>query len=325
MSHIPTCLDAVIRQTYPKTMVTVVDNASLDRVMEWLREHTPQIHLIRNTRNVGFARGHNQAMRVSTAPYLLVLNPDVVLEPHWIERAVAAMEADPKVAAIGGRLIRFEYSSDDLKEVVPSGIIDSTGLVISRSRHVRDRGAGERDTGQYQDQENVFGLSGACVMYRRAALDEVKEGEQYFDEDFFAYKEDVDLSWRLLRRGWLNRYEPSLIAYHHRHARSSERTSNRALAQSHQARNIRISRLSYRNHWWLLIKNERPVTLFRDLPWIAWYELKKFMYLMVTAFPALRGGFSALSYHSRMRRKAHLIDQNARMTPSELRRLYFLH
>lgn len=324
-THIGACLESVVRQRWQPLNVMVVDNGSVDGTVQWMEEHYPHLHVLRNTRNLGFCRAHNQAIRLTTAEYILVLNPDVILEPDWIERGVRFLDQHRDYDSFGGKLRRFSYSPDELKEVVPSDTLDSTGLYVYRSRHTIDRGSGEKDQGQYDHAENVFGHTGACCLFRREALESVRWQDEYFDEDFFAYKDDLDLAWRLQRRGWRSWYDPTAIAYHHRHIKGQSAVSDILIARHHSTRDRFNSFYSYRNHWLTILKNEQWSTLWRDFPWIVWYEGKKFVYLLVTHPSSLRGATNAWRLWPAMRRKARVLKHRAKTPPLETRRDYFLH
>src|SRR4030095_12141583 len=94
--------------------------------------------------------------------------------------------------------------------------LDSTGIIMLREQRHLDRGAGETDNGQYENPEDIFGPSGAAALYRRATLDDVAINGQYFDEDFFAFREDADLAWRCRLLGWNSIYVPAAVALHRR-------------------------------------------------------------------------------------------------------------
>ena len=317
--HLRTCFHALDQQTYTDTSLMVVDNASLDGTVKWLHEHYPSTPVLKNTRNLGFARAHNQAILLTQSEYVFVMNPDIVLDPDWIERGVKWMDEHPKYGALSGKTLRFTYSNDDLKEVQQSGIIDSTGLRMLRSRHVVDRGTGQSDAGQFNDGADVFGLSGACVLFRRSALESVRYKDEYFDDQFFAYKEDIDLAWRLQRRDWRARYEPQLRAFHHRHIKGVAAASDALIAKNHRSRSAHMSYLSYRNHLLMLMKNERWTTFWRDGIWILWYEAKKFAYLLMVSPTSLRALPDALRLSGAMRKKAAVIDHQASVSPLHTR------
>lgn len=321
--HLRTCFHALDEQTFADRSFMIVDNASLDGTVKWLHEHYPSTPVLKNTRNLGFARAHNQAILLTQSEYVMIMNPDIVLTPHWVERAVAWMDAHPEYAAIGGKTLRFTYSNDELKEVQESGIIDSTGLQMLRSRHAIDRGAGQSDAGQFETADDVFGLSGACAMFRRSALESIRYKDEYFDDQFFAYKEDVDLAWRLQRRGWRTRYEPSLIAFHHRHIKGIAAASDALIARNHRSRSAHMSYLSYRNHLLMLMKNERWSTYWRDGLRINWYELKKLIYLLFVSPTSLRALPDALRLSVAMKKKAAVINHQATVSALDVRRSMF--
>lgn len=319
LQHLPNCLEAVKHQRYPDIDLLLVDNASVDGTEKWLREHYPHIHFLRNTRNVGFARAHNQGLRITDAPYVLLLNPDVILQPDWLERGVAYLEAHPEAGSFGGKLRRFEYSPDELREVRFSDIIDSAGLVGNRARHFVDRGSGVPDQGQFDHDQPVFGFSGACVLFRRTALESVRYKDEYIDDDFFAYKDDTDLAWRLQRLGWTAWFDHRALAHHHRTIQGQSVVTDRLIARNHRSRTALNSYYSYRNHWLMLLKNERFATVWRDGPWIAWYELKKFIFLLVRRPIVLRAWPDIWRLYARMKKKGAELDQRAKRTPLEVR------
>ena len=300
----------------------IVDNASVDGTVRWIEEHYPQFHMLRNTRNVGYCRAHNQALRLTSSDYVLVLNPDVVLVGDWLQQAMTYLDAHEKAGSFGGKLLRFSYTSDELKEMVISPIIDSAGLQVNRNRHTVDRGSGQPDTGQFDSAEAIFGFSGACVMYRRSALDSVRWRDEFFDNDIFAYKDDLDISWRLQRMGWTAWYEPQAIAYHYRSIKGTSQTSDLLVARNYRSRSRFNSYYSYRNHWLVLFKNETWSTVWRDLPWIVIYEVKKFVFLTFTGRPSVAALISAFRLRTAMRKKAALMKHQSKRSALEVRQWF---
>lgn len=321
--HLQACWDSLQSQTFDDWSLFIIDNASMDGTPTWLREHAPHMPLLQNTRNLGFSRAHNQGILLTESTYILVLNPDVVLRPDWLTKAVAYMDAHPECGAMSGKTRRYTYTYDDLKEVKESGIIDSTGLVLHRSRYCTDRGAGEEDRGQWDELTSVFGLSGSCLLLRRSAINDIRYKDEYFDEDFFAYKEDIDLAWRLQRCGWECHMVADILAFHHREIKGVAASGALALAKNHRQRSHRISYLSYRNHLLLLMKHERPSTFFRDLLPILWLESKKILFLLFTQPSVLQGLGDALRLRSSMRSKAMTLEQQAKRSALEVRTTFF--
>ena len=319
MTHLQSCLQSIMNQTYQSISVMVVDNGSVDGTVPWLASEYPQVHMLRNTRNLGFCHGHNQAIRITDSPYVLCLNQDIVLTPDWVTKAVAILQAQPGIGSVGGKLLRYSYSDEELKSVVPSGIIDSAGLRVYRSRHTVDRGSGEQDSGQFDRAEPVFGLSGACTLFRRQALESIRFRDEYFDEDFFAYKDDIDIAWRLLRLDWVNWYEGTMVGYHHRSIQGQSKNSNKQIVKNFQRRAIFNAAYSYRNHWLLFMKNESSISLRPDLPWILWYEFRKIVFLLATRPAALGGVYRAMRLRSTMKAKAVLLNHVAKQTAGAIR------
>ena len=195
-----------MNQTHTVDQIVVVDNDSKDNTLEILSSVSdPRMKIIKNTRNVGFAAGHNIAIQHSNCDYYLVLNPDVELHPDYVFYLVKFMEERLDVGSCTGKLIRMSDQS----------ILDSTGISIYRSRKAVDRGS-KQHIDQWADRCEVFGVSGAAAMYRKEMVEDISIDGEFFDELFFAYKEDVDVAWRARILGWKSYYIPDSTAYHER-------------------------------------------------------------------------------------------------------------
>jgi GT2 family glycosyltransferase len=291
--YLQPCLTLLAEQTSPPDEIIIVDNASTDhsaQVIEmwqaqWLNnangQRRPALRLIRNARNEGFCRGNNQGIHAASGDFILLLNADVMLNPQFLANLISVLEADETVGIVVGKLLS---STDPSK-------IDSTGLVMHKTRRASDRGQGEDDTGQYQTSEEVFGASGAACLCRRSMLEEIKYDaadlagirkpgrflhDEYFDELFFVYKEDVDLAWRARLNGWKCVYTPNAIGWHYRKWGTGKRKDIP----------VWIRRHSLKNRYLMLLKNERRETLTPHLWSILWYELRSLGYLLVRE-PAL--------------------------------------
>jgi len=228
------CLASLRRQTWRNLTVVVVDNASTDDTVWRVGQADANVRLIRSGRNLGFAAGQNLAISSVDADYYLVLNPDVWLSPDYVERLVNCMEERPEIGSAAGCLVRAD------------GSLDSTGLAMSWTRRAVDRGAGMAPE-KYGDPGEVFGVSGAAAMYAGRMIRDVKIGGEFFDEDFFAYKEDVDVAWRARLLGWKAWYEPRARAAHVRGW--GGRTDRGYIPLS-------IRRHSYKNRYLTILKNE---------------------------------------------------------------------
>ena len=207
------CLQSLYAQTYKDILeVIVVDNDSKDGSLEVIEKKFSRIVTVRNDFNMGFCKAHNQAIRIARGEHLLLLNFDILLEPDFLGRMVTVMESSPKIGMVSGKLRRSINGEK-------SKLLDSTGITMFRYFSA-PRGENEEDTGQYDGPEcrSIFGPCGAAPLYRRAMLEDIRVREEYFDEDFVNYVEDVDLAWRAQLRGWRGVYVPEAVAYHERGA-----------------------------------------------------------------------------------------------------------
>ncbi len=250
------CLASVKVQSIAPAAVLVADADAHHELLEEARSRHPAV-AFEAVPNRGYAAGANRLLdRIARAQpdvdFVLLLNPDVQLEPFFVENLVAAMVEEPEVAIGTGKLLR------------PGGtLLDSAGIRLPANRRPRDRGSEQPDHGQFDRREYVFGATGAAMMLRRAALADLAIEGEVFDEDFFLYYEDTDLSWRANLLGWRVLYEPSARGIHTRAWRRGRRLQIPAEIRHH----------SFKNHYLQLIKNEPTRTLVRRLPAILLWEL----------------------------------------------------
>lgn len=196
------CLVSVFDQTYTNYEVIFVDNGSTDGSVEYVRSNFLRAKVITNGRNLGFAQGNNigiqEAFRDGDVKYIATLNNDTVVETEWLTPMIDIMEADESIGSCQSKVLFFEHRDT----------IDNIGIIISKDGSAYNRGINERATSCATEQ--IFGVCAAAALYRRKALEEVG----LFDEIFFAYMEDVDLSWRLKLKGWSAVMVPTSIVYH---------------------------------------------------------------------------------------------------------------
>lgn len=209
-SVLEACLDSVFQQDYQPLEVIVVDNASSDGTRRLLERLKDLCRVVYNQTNVGFAAAQNQAMGSARGEWLLSLNPDVILNRNFISELVATSEADPRVGMVCGKLLRWKPGD----EMERTQVIDSTGIHFLRNLRHMDRGSEELDFGQYDQVEFVFGGTGAATLYRRRTIEDVSVDGEFFDEDFFAYREDADVAWRAQLMGWHCLYTHRAIGWH---------------------------------------------------------------------------------------------------------------
>ncbi|MBI5369722.1 glycosyltransferase family 2 protein [Candidatus Uhrbacteria bacterium] len=315
MRFLPDLFKSLREQTYQDFTVLVIDNGSTDGVEAFLREQYPQTTVLRNARNLGFAGAHNQGIRYALdhwdpstykEDFILVTNPDLIFEPTCLERLMRDAANHPDVAVFGAKLRRAfgENQHDEaLQETIKSDLIDSTGLRAHKNRTVSDRGAGELDQGQYDEKRDVFGISGALALYRARALQEVRFEDEFFDADFFAYKEDVDLAWRLQEAGWKARFVPEAVAFHYRGMYGPEKIGWMDRIRNRRSKSKLRSYYSNRNQWLLLVKNERWTNGLMALPRVLVFELGRLLYTVFFETTNLRAFFDAIGLIPRMVQK----------------------
>ncbi|GIP55867.1 glycosyltransferase family 2 protein [Paenibacillus vini] len=265
-NDIEACLEAIFGQTYPINQIIIVDNASADDTIQRVeairaRASIPvQISLVTNADNVGFAPAHNQAIRLSSADYMLILNPDVILSPTYVEYLIRIMNKDQGIGSATGMLV-FQNQP---------GIIDSTGLVMNRIWRAFDRGAGE-PADKWKVSGDVFGVSGAAAIYSREMIEAISIQGEFFDEDFFAYKEDVDVAWRGRLFGYRSYYCAEAVGYHKRGWKKGSRKQQPLFIRLH----------SFINRYKMMYKNLCPSAWKKQfLPLLA-YEIVVHAYMLL--------------------------------------------
>jgi GT2 family glycosyltransferase len=378
---LPRCLAGIAEQTWKETELIVVDNASADESLS----HVPaSATIIRNETNLGFARAANQGIAAAHGDFVLLVNPDAYLTPHYIETVLAVF--DDTCGAATGTLMRARGH-----DIEPAGGIDSLGIRMTRSgRHFdiedasvipashavdtvtrpspglrppspRSRGARgnkatsspsprlrgegarradegrvirsdpERSEGESRDPlrhsqgvprlapharddtyTEIFGVSGAAAMYSMAFIRDVSVFGEFFDEDFFAYREDADVAWRGRLMGWRARYVPDAIAYHVRTVTPERR---RELSPS-------INMHSVKNRFLLRMKNEGAFLALRNAP----FELARDLVTIGAVLTIERSSLPALSWLWRNRKriwaKRREIQRRRRVSDRELARWF---
>jgi hypothetical protein len=205
--HLRHYLPGVVAAAPEGVGVVVADNGSTDDSVEMLRRDFPSVEVLRLDRNYGFAGGYNRALRQIEAECYVLLNSDVGTPAGWLEPLLACLERNPDVAAVAPKLLadadraRFEYAG------ASGGYMDFLGYPFCRGRMLR---IVERDEGQYDDERDVFWITGAAFCCRAAVFHALGG----FDDDFFAHMEEIDLCWRMQLAGWRVRIVPQSAVWH---------------------------------------------------------------------------------------------------------------
>jgi GT2 family glycosyltransferase len=285
---LPRCLRALLASRDVALEVVVVDNASADdgpALVAALAAQDPRVRLVRNATNVGYAAAVDQALRETDAPVVATVNPDVEVRPDLLERCVAVLADDPDVGSVQPTLLRRPAAAG------APAVVDTTGHVATRARLFRNRDEGRPwdppPAGERPAVREVFGVCGACAVYRRAMLDDVAldlpaargrpARREVFDADLFAFFEDVDLDWRAQLRGWRAVHVADAVGVHERGGAGPRRT-------------VHVERLNAVNRLAVLVKNDDAPALLRALPLVVLTTVVKLAELALTV-PAAAARF----------------------------------
>lgn len=274
------CLAAALNQDFEDYEVVFSDNGSTNGILDFVSRDfagEKKLRVVDNHSNLGYTGGHNRFFSQTGSEFLMVLNPDAKLDNSFLKNIIKVFD-DPLVGCATGKMLKTYKSKNGFS------ILDGTGIVLSRARRGRERGQLEEDRGQYDHNFEIFGVSGAASVYRKTALEKVKLfKDEYFDTDFFAYWEDLDISWRMRLAGFKARFVPDALVYHDRHAGSTEKGYKdvRAFVSHHKKFSTDLVRWNWRNHLFAIIKNDFGWPLLRDLPLIIFREAAMIGYILI--------------------------------------------
>ncbi len=292
LRYLPDLFASLAAQTYTDITIRVLDNGSDDGTLAYIQAHHPQYLVGRNVRNQGFAPGHNQLIRFALEraydnlddQAILILNSDMILHERMLEELVVALKADSALGATQPKLLRAFANvtlDDGLEQNVQSDILDTTGLVLTRTWRMEDRGAGELDKGQYDDHTDIIGATGTSALWRAATLKALSIDGEPFDSDFFAYREDCDLAIRARRAGYKAAFVPSARAHHYRGMYgAAKRNLWQRFLDRRQQRPFPAA-MSTRNQVFFLIKNLTFGDVWRYWPWILINESSRILYGLI--------------------------------------------
>jgi GT2 family glycosyltransferase len=240
--HLEQFLPSVLASEYPNVEIVVGDNASSDDSIDFLKSNYPQIRIIQNNQNYGFAEGYNRILARVDAEYLVLLNSDVEVEPNWMMPLIQQMEANERIAVAQPKLLSYRDKTSFEYAGAAGGFIDFLGYPFCRGRIFDTL---EKDSGQYNQSSEIFWASGAALFIKKKAWEEVNG----FDPDFFAHMEEIDLCWRLKNRGHQIWYCPEATVYH---------LGGGTLAADSPYKTF----LNFRNNLWMIHKNSSAITAF---------------------------------------------------------------
>lgn len=320
--RIKKCLEAVFNQTYKNYEILVFDNCSNDKTLEVIKTEFPEalasgkIKIFKADKNYIFGPGQNRAAKMTSGKYILGLCADVWLKESFIEEAVKIMEVDIKIGALQAKIFR-------LIDGDRSSIIDTAGFEIFKSRRIVNRGHGAKDEGQFNKAEEIFSYEGACPFWRREALEDTAIWNEYHDEDFVWYGDDIDLGWRMHLMGWKNYFMPSVIAWHER--QTTKRLSTGKLDFIHQRKTLpkKKKMLDWVNMHLAFVKNDLGIFEWPDIYLFLKRELMLFGYALIfEPYTIFVGMPRLIKYLPRALKKRKGIMKRRKISTEEIKKWY---
>ena len=245
-------------QTYSHLEILVFDNGSNDGSLEKIKQFFPQARIFELGENTGLSKPNNLGISESRGAYILCLNFDVVLEKTFVEEMVNAIETDKQIGWVAGKMLKLTNGGKSKK-------IDCLGHHMLKSRYARELDYSKPFTwNDYAKRQFVFGASACAALYRKEMLHDIALNGEYFDEDFFAYFEDVDLDWRAQHRNWKCLYTPQAIGYHVRYG-------------TNLIKNKQIAAYYLSNRIFMMIKNDDWKHCMRDIVPISLQFIRDFI------------------------------------------------
>lgn len=277
LRFLPDLFESLDKQTYKNFTLRICDNGSTDGTIEYLREYRTKDLVLANNKNIGYAPGYNALYKFTVdhlagdeEEILLLLNQDIILANDTLEKLVVEFKKDEKVGSVQPKLFKAfaEQMNEELEEKTKSDILDSVGLVIRRDWRFYEKGAGEMDNGQYDNDLDIFGVNGALAAYRLKAVQESSIDGNLFEERYFAYREDCDLAWRMRKVGWDARFAPEVRAHHYRGMYGAYKSGLFERLKNRRGQRPIAAALSLRNEIYTMIRNLDLLTFLRYSPFI---------------------------------------------------------
>lgn len=327
--YLPTFFLSLQNQFFKDWVLFIWDNASTDSTIriinEKIKDFSQKIEVHVSEENKGFAFGHNQLLVKSEAPLVCLLSSDMYMADDCLQKLVFFMNQNSDFSAVAPRLMRWNFDflknntldKENIKKSFTTKV-DSLGLKVLRNRRVIDLCQGEEfDSEKYSTEFlEVFGVSGAMPMYRRSALLNLDE---FFDPLFESYKEDVDLAFRLRWKKNKSAIVLGAVAYHDRQVSGDTTRGDVAASFNKMKQNSRVKYFSYRNHLFILYKNEDWRNFALDWPFIVFYELKKFAYFLLFDRVVLRAWIEFWKRRKMLKSKRITIKKSRKNTAKEMR------
>lgn len=202
------CLNSVESQNYDNFKIIFVDNGSSDGSVEFIKEKFPKVDVMELKKNTGFAKANNigihKAFEDPGIEYIALLNNDAIVEKNWLSEMMKIIKQDERIGSVAPKI----------KKYYKRNIIDSIGNAIHLDGGGVSNHINKIDNGQFDNIKKLFGPSGCAALYSKKMLEDIEINSDFFDSDFFAYFEDIDLNWRAKLKGWKCFFAPKAVVYH---------------------------------------------------------------------------------------------------------------
>ncbi len=296
--YLDPCLTSIYQQTYKNFEAIVIDNGSKDDSVDFLKTHYNTVKIIELPVNTGFSHAVNLGIKASMGEYIALINNDTVLDADWVKIMVETIEKHPETGSVACKMLMYNDPS----------YLDGAGDGYRRGGLPGRIGHRERDLGQFNKTRYVMGACGGAALYRKSALDKVG----LFDEDYFAYLEDVDLGLRLQSAGYKCLYTPQAIIYHVGCGTTGSGYSPMVVA------------LSSQNNINTIVKNLPFILIVKFLPQIFYFQLYYFLAVTIIGKQPIawfKGSFKALLMLPKMLKKRYENFKIRKITVSQLEKI----
>jgi GT2 family glycosyltransferase len=274
------CLDSVKAQSYSNLEVIVIDNSLYVDFSAKLRQSFTFIKLYLSAQNLYYGVSLNKGIELSQGKFILCLNDDVILDAGFIQEGIRGFLIKENIGSVSGKILRGNRKT-----------LDSTGLFLSVWRTAKERGYGKCDLGQFQKPGFIFGVNGAVAFYRKEMLEKIKDRNGYFDSRFGMFYEDLDVSWRAQKRGWLAYYIPTAVAFHVRGGSFRPDSGiGKAIARRYLKDQLHCDLI--KNRYLTILKNEKFFSFLLHFIPILIYDLCVWIYVILFRPKVIRLYFS---------------------------------
>lgn len=281
-------LPSLINQTYQNIEVLVCDNNEdpTNEIASWIKSSFPQFKVLNAGGNVGFGRGHNYLMQNATGEFYLCFNSDMFASSDYIQKLMQGFNQDPKVAVVTGKLLKWSNFPENPTQITEN-YIDTVGLLPHKNHYFAELGHAQKDIGQFDTLTEIWGCSGASPMFNLELLKQIQHSEgEFFDSNFFIYKEDIDLMYRLRWAGFKCIFQPEAVAWHDRTAENPGGFLENI--KKRRSRPTYIKENSYLNQLILTYKNYSSSYTLETHFKTFFFHLKYTLYLLVFDFKTLK-------------------------------------